>query len=119
MAKYCSQKSRLTSVVATTETTIAPPTAGHYTQRPLPHINLDRRECKSAPCFAKTCSRFFFAKSRYRDDNHGTGADFVNVLPFSPRRTRVKNTTINREGRGKQKVSVYCLFTALTHLLQP
>ena len=83
MAKYRSQKSRLTSVVRKTETAIAPSTARHHTQRPLPHaipwiganVSLRLVSQKRVPVF-------FFAKSRYRDDNHGTGADFVNVLPF-------------------------------------
>ena len=45
---------------------------------------------------------------------HGRG--FCQCLSFLPRQTRVKNTTINQEGRGIQKASVSCLFTALPYL---
>ena len=38
MAKKCSQKPRLVSVVATTEMAIVLPTAEHHTQRPLLHV---------------------------------------------------------------------------------
>ena len=82
--------------------------AEHHTQHPLSHATLDRRKRKSAPCFANMNPvHIFFAKSRYHDDNHGTSADFVNVLPFC-RGERVSKTQqpIGRVGEDKMLVSI-------------
>ena len=65
--------------------------------------SLDRHECKPAPCFANADPVPFFCETRYRDDNHGAGADFANVLPccHSERASKTQQST-GREGENKR-----------------
>ena len=124
MIEKCFKKSRIAPVKSKTETTQAPPAAGHHAQPLLHNAFLDWRECKSAPCFANIDPVPFLAKTLYRDSNYGMGADFVKVVPFC----HDKHASQIQQSIGRTGKKGYCLLSChcapaspptLTHLLLP